>query len=119
MIAFQPGPRRVLEMVKSRAREDLTRVALLDVSIGRAAWDSHIHHARITEWFTANATRFQLGGCPLTESRLRANCRRAKYFPARSGSQTLGGYSWHRAVGGHAGDDIASSMTIFVDHRLS
>jgi uncharacterized protein len=43
-------------------------VALLDVNaLVALAWDTHIHHARVREWFAANAS----GGwatCPITES---------------------------------------------------
>lgn len=43
-------------------------MALLDVNaLVALAWDSHIHHARIREWFTANAT-LGWATCPLTEA---------------------------------------------------
>ena len=42
--------------------------ALLDVNaLVALAWDSHVHHARVREWFAENST----GGwatCPITES---------------------------------------------------
>ncbi|HZQ30337.1 MAG TPA: TA system VapC family ribonuclease toxin [Mycobacterium sp.] len=43
-------------------------MALLDVNaLVALAWDSHIHHARIREWFTANAAQ-GWATCPVTES---------------------------------------------------
>jgi hypothetical protein len=43
-------------------------MALLDVNaLVALAWDSHIHHARIREWFTANASQ-GWASCPITES---------------------------------------------------
>ncbi len=43
-------------------------MALLDVNALIAlAWDSHVHHARIREWFAANAST-GWATCPLTES---------------------------------------------------
>jgi uncharacterized protein len=43
-------------------------VALLDVNaLVALAWDSHIHHARVHEWFAANASA-GWATCPITES---------------------------------------------------
>lgn len=43
-------------------------MALLDVNaLVALAWDSHIHHVRIREWFAANAAR-GWATCPITES---------------------------------------------------
>ena len=43
-------------------------MALLDVNaLVALAWDSHIHHARIRQWFAANA-RQGWETCPITES---------------------------------------------------
>ncbi|MBU9767313.1 VapC toxin family PIN domain ribonuclease [Mycobacterium sp. TNTM28] len=43
-------------------------MALLDVNaLVALAWDSHIHHARIRQWFTENA-RQGWATCPITES---------------------------------------------------
>jgi toxin-antitoxin system PIN domain toxin len=43
-------------------------VALLDVNaLVALAWDSHIHHARIREWFAVNASQ-GWATCPITES---------------------------------------------------
>jgi uncharacterized protein len=43
-------------------------VALLDVNaLVALAWDSHIHHARVREWFAANASA-GWATCPITES---------------------------------------------------
>ena len=44
------------------------RVALLDVNaLVALAWDSHIHHARIREWFAVHAGS-GWATCPITES---------------------------------------------------
>ncbi|KBE25891.1 toxin VapC38 [Mycobacterium tuberculosis H1329] len=92
-------------------------MALLDVNaLVALAWDSHIHHARIREWFTANAT---LGWARLARSPKPASCgcrRTQKYFPARSGSQTLDGSSWHYAPWEATASWLTtyrSSMTMF------
>jgi uncharacterized protein len=43
-------------------------VALLDVNtLVALAWDSHIHHARMRQWFALNAAR-GWETCPVTES---------------------------------------------------
>jgi uncharacterized protein len=43
-------------------------MALLDVNaLVALAWDSHIHHARVREWFAANASE-GWATCPITES---------------------------------------------------
>lgn len=43
-------------------------MALLDVNaLVALAWDSHIHHARVREWFAANASA-GWATCPITES---------------------------------------------------
>jgi toxin-antitoxin system PIN domain toxin len=43
-------------------------VALLDVNaLVALAWDSHIHHARVREWFAINASA-GWATCPVTES---------------------------------------------------
>jgi toxin-antitoxin system PIN domain toxin len=43
-------------------------VALLDVNaLVALAWDSHIHHVRMREWFAANAAQ-GWATCPITES---------------------------------------------------
>lgn len=43
-------------------------MALLDVnSLIALAWDSHIHHVRMREWFAANASQ-GWATCPITES---------------------------------------------------
>jgi uncharacterized protein len=43
-------------------------VALLDVNaLVALAWDSHVHHARMREWFAANASQ-GWATCPVTES---------------------------------------------------
>lgn len=87
-------------------------MALLDVNaLVALAWDSHIHHARIREWFTANAT-LGWATCPLTE----AGFVRVSTFPARSGSQTLDGSSWHYAPWEATASWLTtyrSSMTMF------
>ncbi len=43
-------------------------MALLDVNaLVALAWDSHIHHVRVREWFAANASQ-GWATCPITES---------------------------------------------------
>ncbi len=43
-------------------------MALLDVNaLVALAWDSHIHHVRMREWFAANAAQ-GWATCPITES---------------------------------------------------
>lgn len=43
-------------------------MALLDVNaLVALAWDSHIHHVRIRDWFAANASQ-GWATCPITES---------------------------------------------------
>ncbi len=43
-------------------------MALLDVNaLVALAWDSHIHHVRIREWFAANGSK-PWATCPITES---------------------------------------------------
>jgi toxin-antitoxin system PIN domain toxin len=43
-------------------------MALLDVNaLVALAWDSHVHHVRMREWFAANAAQ-GWATCPLTES---------------------------------------------------
>lgn len=43
-------------------------MALLDVNaLVALAWDSHIHHVRIRQWFAANASE-GWATCPITES---------------------------------------------------
>lgn len=43
-------------------------MALLDVNVLVAlAWDSHVHHARVREWFAVNASH-GWATCPVTES---------------------------------------------------
>ena len=43
-------------------------MALLDVNaLVALAWDSHVHHTAIREWFTANASA-GWATCPITES---------------------------------------------------
>lgn len=43
-------------------------MSLLDVNaLVALAWDSHIHHVRIREWFAANASQ-GWATCPITES---------------------------------------------------
>lgn len=43
-------------------------MALLDVNaLVALAWDSHVHHVRVREWFAANASQ-GWATCPITES---------------------------------------------------
>ncbi|HVR05823.1 MAG TPA: type II toxin-antitoxin system VapC family toxin [Solirubrobacteraceae bacterium] len=60
-------------------------MALLDVNaLVALAWDSHVHHARIREWFAENAAD-GWATCPLTESGfVRVSCN-PKVLPSPIG----------------------------------
>ena len=56
-------------------------MALLDVNgLVALAWDSHIHHARMREWFTANAAQ-GWATCPIVESGFVRVSSNAKALP--------------------------------------
>jgi uncharacterized protein len=77
-------------------------VALLDVNaLVALAWDSHVHHAAMRTWFTANSAE-GWATCPITESGFVRVSSNPKVLPspigveaARSVLEAL------RAVGGH------------------
>jgi toxin-antitoxin system PIN domain toxin len=60
-------------------------VSLLDVNaLVALAWDSHIHHARIREWFVANASQ-GWATCPVTESSFVRVSANPKVLPSAIG----------------------------------
>jgi uncharacterized protein len=77
-------------------------VALLDVNaLVALAWDSHVHHARMRTWFTANSA----GGwatCPITESGFVRVSSNPKVLPSPIGVEAARAVlSALRAVDGH------------------
>lgn len=85
-------------------------MALLDVNaLVALAWDSHIHHARIREWFTANAT-LGWATCPLTEAGFVRVSTNPKVLPSAIGiADARRVLVALRAVGGHRflADDVS------------
>lgn len=85
-------------------------MALLDVNaLVALAWDSHIHHARIREWFTANAT-LGWATCPLTEAGFVRVSTNPKVLPSAIGiADARPVLVALRAVGGHRflADDVS------------
>lgn len=85
-------------------------MALLDVNaLVALAWDSHIHHARIREWFTANAT-LGWATCPLTEAGFVRASTNPKVLPSAIGiADARRVLVALRAVGGHRflADDVS------------
>ena len=60
-------------------------MALLDVNaLVALAWDSHIHHARVREWFAANSSA-GWATCPITESGFVRVSTNPKVLPSRIG----------------------------------
>lgn len=90
-------------------------MALLDVNaLVALAWDSHIHHARIREWFTANAT-LGWATCPLTEAGFVRVSTNPKVLPSAIGIADDGS-SWHYAPWEATASWLTtyrSSMTMF------
>jgi toxin-antitoxin system PIN domain toxin len=85
-------------------------VALLDVNaLVALAWDSHIHHAPMREWFAANSA----GGwatCPITESGFVRVSSNPKALPSAIGvSDAREVLAALRAVDGHRflADDVS------------
>ncbi|CCK60605.1 type II toxin-antitoxin system VapC family toxin [Mycobacterium canetti] len=85
-------------------------MALLDVNaLVALAWDSHIHHARIREWFTANAT-LGWATCPVTEAGFVRVSTNPKVLPSAIGiADARRVLAALRAVGGHRflADDVS------------
>ena len=77
-------------------------MALLDVnSLVALAWDSHVHHAAIRTWFTANAAA-GWATCPITESGFVRVSSNPKVLPSPIGVEAARGVlSALRAEGGH------------------
>lgn len=85
-------------------------MALLDVNaLVALAWDSHVHHARMREWFAAHAAD-GWATCPLTESgfvRVSSNPKVLPHAIAATAAQAV--LSALRVVGAHAfvPDDVS------------
>jgi uncharacterized protein len=77
-------------------------VALLDVNaLVALAWDSHIHHARMREWFGAHGEA-GWATCPLTESGFVRVSSNPKALPSAIGVEAARGVlASLRAVAGH------------------
>jgi hypothetical protein len=64
-------------------------MALLDVNaLVALAWDSHVHHARMRAWFTANSTA-GWATCPITESGFVCVSSNPKVLPSAIGVTTV------------------------------
>lgn len=98
-------------------------MALLDVNaLVALAWDSHIHHARIREWFMENSAN-GWATCPITESGFVRVSTNPKVMPSPIGvaaaRRTLAAM---RAVAGHSflSDDVSpvhEDFPAIVGHR--
>lgn len=85
-------------------------MALLDVNaLVALAWDSHIHHAAIREWFAANGSS-GWATCPITESGFVRVSSNPKALPSAIGvSAARGVLAALRALEGHRflSDDVS------------
>jgi toxin-antitoxin system PIN domain toxin len=85
-------------------------VALLDVNaLVALAWDSHVHHAPMREWFAANHSS-GWATCPVTESGFVRVSSNPKALPVAIGvSAARGVLAALRAVDGHRflADDVS------------
>ena len=85
-------------------------MALLDVNaLVALAWDSHVHHAAIREWFAANRTR-GWATCPITESGFVRVSSNPKVLPSPIGVEAARGVLGAlRALDGHrfVADDVS------------
>jgi uncharacterized protein len=77
-------------------------MALLDVNaLVALAWDSHVHHARMREWFTNNGSS-GWATCPVTESGFVRVSSNPKVLPSAIGIDAARAVlSALRAVDGH------------------
>ncbi|KZS62063.1 type II toxin-antitoxin system VapC family toxin [Mycobacterium ostraviense] len=98
-------------------------MALLDVNaLVALAWDSHIHHVRIREWFAANASR-GWATCPITESGFVRVSTNPKVLPSPIGiADARRMLAALRAVDGHRFlvDDVSpvdGDVPAIVGHR--
>jgi toxin-antitoxin system PIN domain toxin len=98
-------------------------MALLDVNaLVALAWDSHIHHVRMREWFAANASQ-GWATCPITESAFVRVSTNPKVLPspigmadARHVLASLRGADGHRFLS----DDVSlvdDDVPTIVGHR--
>ena len=87
-------------------------MTLLDVNaLVALVWDTHVHHARIREWFAANSSR-GWATCPLTESGFVRVSSNPKVLPSPIGvAAAQGVLSALRAADGHVFlvDDVSIS----------
>ncbi|KZS75638.1 ribonuclease [Mycobacterium kansasii] len=98
-------------------------MALLDVNaLVALAWDSHIHHVRIREWFAANASR-GWATCPITETGFIRVSTNPKVLPSPIGiADARRVLAALRAVDGHRFlvDDVSlvdGDVPAIVGHR--
>ncbi|BBX74383.1 VapC toxin family PIN domain ribonuclease [Mycobacterium shinjukuense] len=98
-------------------------MALLDVNaLVALAWDSHIHHARIREWFAANAAQ-GWATCPVTESGFVRVSSNPKVLPNAIGiADARRVLTALRALEGHRflADDVSlvdDDVPVIVGHR--
>jgi uncharacterized protein len=77
-------------------------MALLDVNaLVALAWDSHVHHVRMRQWFSTNA-RAGWATCPLTESGFVRVSSNPKVLPSPIGVEAARGVlAALRAADGH------------------
>ncbi len=79
-------------------------MALLDVNaLVALAWDSHVHHARMRAWFTANSTA-GWATCPITESGFVRVSSNPKVLPS--------------AIGVNAAREVLSALRARPGHRF-
>jgi uncharacterized protein len=79
-------------------------VALLDVNVLVAlAWDSHVHHVAVREWFAANSSA-GWATCPLTESGFVRVSSNPKVLP--------------EAIGVGAARDVLAALRAQPGHRF-
>ena len=87
-------------------------MALLDVNaLVALAWDSHVHHAAIRDWFTRNSAR-GWATCPVTESGFVRVSSNPKVLPTAIGIDAARAVlSALRALDGHGflADDVSLS----------
>jgi toxin-antitoxin system PIN domain toxin len=98
-------------------------MALLDVNaLVALAWDSHVHHASMRAWFTANRAA-GWATCPITESGFVRVSSNPKVLPSPIGVDAARGVlAALRAVEGHGfvADDVSltdSDVPAIAGHR--
>lgn len=98
-------------------------MALLDVNaLVALAWDSHVHHASMRKWFSANR-QDGWATCPVTESGFVRVSSNPKVMPHPIGVETaIGVLAGLRSIEGHAflRDDVSltdADLPDLVGHR--